>query len=134
MKSDLKTRTPQNLADVYSSKELHVKERYQRGPVWKLPQKQGLIDSPLRDHQVPFFYVHLESRMNEYAREVEKTAWIVDGQQRLAAIVDYRKNIFSNPKRFFDLFPSRSRHVAVDHGDRYVDGFAGAGNFLPGLP
>jgi hypothetical protein len=97
MKSELKTRTLQNLADAYSSHELRIKEEYQRGTVWKLPQKQGLIDSLLRDYQIPLFYVHLESRMNEYTREVEKTAWIVDGQQRLAAIVDYRKNVFSLP-------------------------------------
>ena len=97
MKSEPKTRTLQNLADAYSSRELRVKEEYQRGTVWKLPQKQGLIDSLLRDYQIPLFYVHLESRMNEYTREVEKTAWIVDGQQRLAAIVDYRKNVFPLP-------------------------------------
>lgn len=95
MKSELKTRPLENLADAYSSRELRIKEEYQRGTVWKLPQKQGLIDSLLRDYQIPLFYVHLESRMNEYTREVEKTAWIVDGQQRLAAIVDYRKNVFS---------------------------------------
>ncbi len=97
MKSELKTRSLQNLADAYSSDELRVNKEYQRGTKWSLPQKQGLIDSLLRDYQIPLFYVHLESRMNEYTRGVEMTAWIVDGQQRLAAIVDYRKNVFSLP-------------------------------------
>jgi hypothetical protein len=35
MKSELKTRSLQNLADAYSSRELRVKEEYQRGTVWK---------------------------------------------------------------------------------------------------
>jgi hypothetical protein len=48
MKSDLKTRALQNLADAYAAKELRVKPEYQRGTVWKLPQKHELIDSLLR--------------------------------------------------------------------------------------
>lgn len=61
MKSELKTRTLQSLADAYSSHELRVRPEYQRGTVWKLPQKQGLIDSLLRGYQIPLFYVHLEA-------------------------------------------------------------------------
>ena len=97
MKSELKQRTLENLADAYSSKKLLVNPEFQRGIKWGLTQKQGLIDSLLRDYQIPLFYVHLESRMNEYTRDNEKTARIVDGQQRLAAIVAYRQNEFSLP-------------------------------------
>lgn len=97
MKTDLKTRKLQSLAAAYSGKELRVKPEYQRGTVWKLPQKQGLIDSLLRGYQIPLFYVHLEARPNNYTGEVEKTAWLVDGQQRLAAIVGYLQNEFSLP-------------------------------------
>jgi hypothetical protein len=50
MKSELKTHLLKNLADAYSSKELRVNEEYQRGTIWKLPQKQGFIDSLLRDY------------------------------------------------------------------------------------
>lgn len=59
--------------------------------------KQGLIDSLLRGYQIPLFYVHLEERQNNDTGEVEKTAWIVDGQQRFAAIIGYRQNEFSLP-------------------------------------
>ena len=97
MKSELKTHLLKNLADAYSSKELRVNEEYQRGTIWKLPQKQGLIDSLLRDYQIPLFYVHLESRIKKFNDRVEETAWIVDGQQRLAAIVAYLKNEFALP-------------------------------------
>ena len=97
MKSEQKTRSLQSLADAYSGKDLRVKPEYQRGTVWKLPQKQGLIDSLLRGYQIPLFYVHLEARPNHFTGGVEKTAWLVDGQQRLAAIVGYLQNEFSLP-------------------------------------
>ena len=99
MRTELKTRSLQSLADAYAGHELRVKPEYQRGTVWKLPQKQGLIDSLLRGYQIPLFYVHLEARSNHYTGEVEKTAWLVDGQQRLAAIVGYRQNEFTLPDR-----------------------------------
>ena len=79
MKTELKTRKLQSLAAAYSGKELRVKPEYQRGTVWKLPQKQGLIDSLLRGYQIPLFYVHLEARPNNYTGEFEKTAWLVAG-------------------------------------------------------
>ena len=97
MKTELKTRTLQRLADARLANELRPKPEYQRGTVWKLPQKQGLIDSLLRGYQIPLFYVHLEERANNYTGEVEKTAWIVDGQQRLDAIIGYRQNEFGLP-------------------------------------
>src|SRR5260221_7536532 len=97
MKSELKTRKLQSLADAYSGHELRVNEEYQRGTKWSLPQKQALIDSLLRGYQIPLFYVHLEARTNNYTGGIENTAWLVDGQQRLAAIVGYRQNEFSLP-------------------------------------
>ena len=97
MESKFEKRSLQRLADAYAGHELRVKPEYQRGTVWKLPQKQGLIDSLLRGYQIPLFYVHLEARPNNYTGEIEKTAWLVDGQQRLAAIVGYRQNEFALP-------------------------------------
>ena len=97
MKTDLKKRSLQSLADARLANELRPKPEYQRGTVWKLPQKQGLIDSLLRGYQIPLFYVHLEERLNNFTGGVEKTAWIVDGQQRLDAIIGYRQNEFALP-------------------------------------
>jgi hypothetical protein len=97
MKTELKKRSLQSLADARLANELRPKPEYQRGTVWKLPQKQGLIDSLLRGYQIPLFYVHLEERPNNYTGQIETTAWIVDGQQRLDAIIGYRQNEFSLP-------------------------------------
>jgi hypothetical protein len=97
MKSELKTHRLQRLAEAYSSHELKAKAEYQRGTVWKKGQRQGLIDSLLRGYQIPLFFVHVEERKNNFTGGVEKTAWIVDGQQRMAAIVGYLQNEFELP-------------------------------------
>ncbi|MBW7893734.1 MAG: DUF262 domain-containing protein [Opitutaceae bacterium] len=97
MKSEPKPRPLHRLAAAYTAKELRVKPEYQRGTVWKLPQKQGLIDSLLRGYQIPLIYVHLEQRPNNYTGAVETTAWLVDGQQRLAAIVGFLNGEFALP-------------------------------------
>lgn len=97
MKSELKTRSLKSLGDAYTARELRVNPEYQRGLQWGLAQKQGLVDSLLRGYQIPIFYIHLETRTNNYTEAVESTAWIVDGQQRLASIVAYSQNEFSLP-------------------------------------
>ena len=101
MKSELKKHSLQNLAGAYSSRELRVNPEYQRGTKWSLGQQQGLIDSLLRGYQIPLFYVHLMQRSNAFTGGVETTAWLVDGQQRLAAVVSYLQNEFPlpNPQR-----------------------------------
>lgn len=101
MKSELKTQPLENLSAAYVAKELRVNPEYQRGLQWGLAQRQGLIDSLLRGYQIPIFYIHIETRTNNYTQAPETTAWIVDGQQRLASIVAYCQNQFSlpDPKR-----------------------------------
>jgi hypothetical protein len=114
MKSELKTQTLKTLNEAYLAKELRANPEYQRGLQWGLMQKQGLIDSLLRGYQIPIFYIHLETRTNNYTRATESTAWIVDGQQRLASIVAYCQNEFSLPD------PKRARPgtiVPVDPAD-----------------
>ena len=101
MKSELKQRTLQQLADAYSHKELRVPEEYQRSAYkWNRAQNQEFIDSLLRGYQIPLFYVHLLQKVNEFTGSVETTAVLVDGQQRLVAIVSYLHNEFSlsNPQ------------------------------------
>jgi hypothetical protein len=98
MKSELKQRTLQKLADAYSRRELRPNPEYQRGAYkWNVAQKQKLIDSLLRGYQIPLFYVHLIQKVHTFTDSVETTAELVDGQQRLAAIVSYLQNEFSLP-------------------------------------
>ena len=53
---------------------------YQRPAVWTCAQKQLLIDSMLREYDVPKFYLHKTGK-DAYA--------VVDGQQRLRAIWEF---------------------------------------------
>jgi hypothetical protein len=122
MKSELKQRTLEKLAEAYSSKQLRPNPEYQRGAYkWTLAQNQKLIDSLLRGYQIPLFYVHLIQKVHTFTDSVETTAELVDGQQRLAAIDSYIHNEFPNAaqgpelarwsgKRFEELDPEdRSR-------------------------
>ena len=75
---------------------------YQRGPVWSTKQKQLLIDTILRDLDIPKLYFRSVHGGN-YEFE------IVDGQQRLNAIWGFRKNKF---KLLKDSDPIDGRDVA----------------------
>lgn len=67
------------------------KPEYQRGPVWSTKQKQLLIDTILRDLDIPKFYFRA---MHGGKYEYE----IVDGQQRLRAIWGFRKGEYKLSK------------------------------------
>jgi hypothetical protein len=99
MKSELKTRELHELAEAYSGprRDLRVNPEYQRGTVWGIAQQQALIDSLLRGYQIPIFYVHLEESVHSFTGGTNVTAWLVDGQQRLAAIASFLKNEFGLP-------------------------------------
>src|SRR3989339_770758 len=58
---------------------------YQRGPVWSKKQKQLLIDTILRDLDIPKFYLRAVNN--------DKYDWeVVDGQQRLRSIWEFRRS------------------------------------------
>jgi hypothetical protein len=97
MKSELKTRRLEELADAWRSRDLRPNREYQRGPRWKEGQQQALIDSLLRGYDLPLFYVHLKPKVNQFTRETETTVELVDGQQRLLAIKSYLDNEFALP-------------------------------------
>jgi len=61
------------------------KPEYQRGPVWSKKQKQLLIDTILRDLDIPKFYLRAVNN-GQYEWEV------VDGQQRLRSIWEFRRS------------------------------------------
>jgi hypothetical protein len=96
MKSELKKRTLKEMAAAYR-RDLRVNPEYQRGTKWSIPQKQSLIDSLLRGYNIPLFYVHLQEKTNSFTGSIETTVWLVDGQQRLAAIADYLHGDFGLP-------------------------------------
>lgn len=62
---------------------------YQRPAVWTRAQKQLLIDSILRDYDVPKIYLHEKDN---------DTYDVIDGQQRIRAIWSYYDDEFALPK------------------------------------
>ncbi len=72
-------------------KKINLQPTYQRGAVWSKSQKQLLVDSILRDLDVPKIYL----------REIEDITFdeeAVDGQQRLTAIYGFYNDEFSIAK------------------------------------
>lgn len=65
---------------------------YQRPPAWSRKQKQLLIDSILREYDIPKMYWRAVNRQDGIKFEV------IDGQQRLRAIWEYRAGEFGLPR------------------------------------
>src|SRR3989338_10847273 len=71
--------------------KIDPRPEYQRSPVWSKKQKQLLIDTILRDLDIPKLYLR---DLNDGPYEAE----VVDGQQRLRAIWEFRKGEYSIAK------------------------------------
>ncbi len=70
---------------------INTEPDFQRPPVWAMAQKQLLIDTIIRNYDVPKFYLRkTNSRPDRYD--------VVDGQQRLRAIWEFREGKFRLPK------------------------------------
>lgn len=74
----------------YDSKELNIRPWYQRRSVWTRPQKAYLINSLFEQKPVPSLYIRhfLDIETEKSMKEV------VDGQQRIRAIIEYRDGEF----------------------------------------
>lgn len=70
---------------------VRVNQEYQRGPVWTQVQKQMLIDSVFRGYPLPLFYLHEKTKINLRGEETH-THEVIDGQQRIRALEEFRSN------------------------------------------
>lgn len=84
----------------HKRKKIDTNPDYQRPAVWTNAQKQLLIDSILRDFDVPKIYLH--ERDND-------TYDVIDGQQRIRAIWSFYDDEFALPK---DAEPVNGYEVA----------------------
>ena len=75
---------------------INPQPQYQRTPVWTNKKKQLLIDSILRGYDLPKFYLcHSSDASFEYE--------VVDGQQRLRAIWEFRKDEYPLGEKSKDI-------------------------------
>ncbi|MEB6579769.1 DUF262 domain-containing protein [Enterobacter quasiroggenkampii] len=90
---DIDSRTTEQLYDWYLKGNLIVNRRYQRKLVWSLEEKTSLISSMLQQYPIPLL---LFVTINEQ-RE------ILDGMQRLEAIMSFIEQRFTLNGQYFDL-------------------------------
>lgn len=90
---DIDSRTTEQLYDWFLKGHLIVNRRYQRKLVWSLEEKTSLISSMLQQYPIPLL---LFVTINEQ-RE------ILDGMQRLEAIMSFIEQRFTLNGQYFDL-------------------------------
>ena len=79
----------------HNQKRLIINSDFQRGSVWTPAARAYLIDTILRELPIPKIYLRTNIDINtkKSIREV------VDGQQRLRAIIDFSNDKITLPKR-----------------------------------
>lgn len=100
------------LIDEIAEKQLIVNPPFQRQSVWKKDRQSKLIESLLLNIPIPVLY---------FAEDDDGTRVVVDGQQRLRAIEEFRSGQYSlrklemlsqlNGKRWTDLTPKQVRTI-----------------------
>jgi hypothetical protein len=87
---DYESMVIQDLINSHERGELNISPWYQRRAVWTNPQKAYLVNSIFETMPVPTVYIR-----HTLDLEREKTVKeVVDGQQRIRSILDYRANEF----------------------------------------
>jgi Protein of unknown function DUF262 len=93
----IKGESIQSLYGSYLSKKFLVNRRYQRKLVWTVEEKRSFLDSIINGYPVPL--ILLAEVTTEKGRKLE----IIDGMQRLNAIMSFIDQEFSINEMYFDL-------------------------------
>jgi hypothetical protein len=80
-----------DIIDWEKQKALEINTDFQRGSVWKSAARTMLIDTILRQYPIPKIY--LRTKINVSTQKAVRE--IVDGQQRIRAILDFAENKFA---------------------------------------
>jgi hypothetical protein len=96
---------PKSIFDWYLKKDnIDFNPRYQReGLVWKIKNKQLLIDSIINELDIPKFYFHLNINSNNPIVNESKKDYlysIIDGKQRLNTIFEFIDNKWALSNNF----------------------------------
>lgn len=89
--------TIEQLYKLYKSEKLLVNRRYQRKLVWTVEEKEAFIDSISIDYPVPLLLVA------EVQYKGIQVYEIIDGMQRLNAVMDFLENEFPLHGEYFDM-------------------------------
>jgi hypothetical protein len=86
------TKTVDAILQWRKAKMLTANPEYQRGEVWTLPQKKRLVDSVMRGYPIPLIYLH--HIKTEVAGAKREDFEVIDGQQRINALYEYKEGAF----------------------------------------
>lgn len=93
----IKGESIQSLYALYLSENFLVNRRYQRKLVWTVEEKQSFLDSIVNGYPVPL--ILLAEVTTEKGRKLE----IIDGMQRMNAIMSFIDQEFDLDGKYFDL-------------------------------
>lgn len=102
--------TIEKLYKYYKEEKLLVNRRYQRKLVWTVEEKEAFIDSISIDYPVPIFLV---AEVTYKGRQVYE---IIDGMQRLNAIMDFLEGEFSLNGKYFNMDSVATIKLLKDQG------------------
>lgn len=97
---------------------LDLKPRYQRYAIWSPGQKCFLIDSLISGAPVPQVFLNIKSRGS--GRERQTIYEVVDGQQRLRAILEYMDDeypLLATTARSYPVSEAYAPHVGKKYGE-----------------
>lgn len=100
----------QRVYDYYINNKLLINRKYQRKLVWAIEEKQAFIDSILNGFPVPLILL-AEVNFEELSRYE-----IIDGMQRLNAIMSFIEGEFSYDGKYFDLETMAETKQRLDEG------------------
>jgi len=107
----IKGESIQSLYGSYLAKSFLVNRRYQRKLVWSLEEKRAFIDSIINGYPVPL--ILLAEITNLKGRKLE----IIDGMQRMNAIMSFIDQEFDINNEYFDLDTMADTKLLKDNGD-----------------
>jgi Protein of unknown function DUF262 len=90
LKFDIDSLTVADFRDMNKSGKLVLRPEYQRQAVWPERAKVSLMETILLGYPIPEIYLAYET-----SPDGDQTISVVDGQQRLAALLDYLENIYA---------------------------------------
>lgn len=108
----IRSESIQRIYGFYRDKKLLVNRRYQRKLVWSIDEKSSFIDSIINEYPVPLF-LFAEDRNDDGDTIYE----IIDGMQRLNAIISFIENEFSISEGYFDLEATAATKLMLDSGE-----------------
>ncbi|QPA58342.1 DUF262 domain-containing protein [Lysinibacillus sphaericus] len=100
----------QRIYDYYINNKLLINRKYQRKLVWAIEEKQAFIDSILNGFPVPLILL-AEVTFEDLSRYE-----IIDGMQRLNAIMSFIEGEFTYNGKYFDLETMAETKQQLDEG------------------